>query len=65
MGASQRESRVVEVGEADLPLHCPTPRSPLWDMHPRVFLDVAEAGQMLCPYCGTRYVYKGPKPKGH
>jgi uncharacterized Zn-finger protein len=34
-------------------------------MHPRVFLDVVKTGQILCPYCGTRYVYKGQKPKGH
>jgi uncharacterized Zn-finger protein len=30
-----------------------------------VFLDVAKAGQVLCPYCGTRYIYKGQMPKGH
>ena len=65
MGASDQASRIVEVTETNLPLHCPTPKSPLWDMHPRVFLDVVKTGQMLCPYCGTRYVYKGEKPKGH
>jgi uncharacterized Zn-finger protein len=65
MGANEQSSRTVEVGEKDLPLHCPTPKSPVWNMHPRVFLDVAEAGKMLCPYCGTLYVYKGPKPTGH
>ena len=65
MSASAQASRLVEVTEADLPLHCPTPKSPVWNMHPRVFLDVAKAGQVLCPYCGTRYVYKGSKPKGH
>jgi uncharacterized Zn-finger protein len=26
---------------------------------------VAKAGELLCPYCGTRYVYKGAAPKGH
>jgi uncharacterized Zn-finger protein len=30
-----------------------------------VFLDVARAGESLCPYCGTKYVYKGAPPKGH
>ncbi|MGB7540641.1 MAG: zinc-finger domain-containing protein [Burkholderiales bacterium] len=65
MGANDQTSRVVEVTEADLPLHCPTPKSPVWCMHPRVFLDVAAAGEVLCPYCGTRYVYKGQPPKGH
>ena len=57
--------RVVEVTASDLPLHCPTPQTPVWSMHPRVFLDVAKAGGMLCPYCGTRYVYKGAPAKGH
>jgi uncharacterized Zn-finger protein len=58
-------ARVVEVTEKDLPLHCPLPTAPLWARHPRVFLDVAAAGEMLCPYCGTRYVYKGAAPRGH
>ena len=65
MAATGLASRLVEVTETDLPLHCPTPTSPVWSMHPRVFLDVVKTGQVLCPYCGTRYVYKGQKPKGH
>ena len=65
MGADELESRVVDVTEADLPLHCPTPKSPVWRLHPRVFLDVAHTGKMLCPYCGTLYVYRGAPPKGH
>lgn len=59
------KSRQVEVTATDLPLHCPTPAAPLWARHPRVFLDVARQGEALCPYCGTRYVYKGAAPKGH
>jgi uncharacterized Zn-finger protein len=62
---SDTVSRLVEVQESDLPLHCPTPHVPVWAMHPRVFLDVAKEGEVLCPYCGTRYVYKGAPPKGH
>lgn len=58
-------ARLIEVGEKDLPLHCPMPGAPLWARHPRVFLDVARQGQSLCPYCGTQYVYKGAPPKGH
>ena len=41
------------------------PSTPVWNLHPRVFLDVAKSGELLCPYCGTRYVYKGAPPKGH
>jgi len=59
------KARRVEVDENDLPLHCPPPSAPLWSRHPRVFLDVTREGEMLCPYCGTRYVYKGAAPKGH
>jgi uncharacterized Zn-finger protein len=58
------KSRLVEVTEKDLPLHCPLPGAPLWSRHPRVFLDVVEHAA-LCPYCGTKYVYKGAAPKGH
>ena len=59
------DPRQVEVGEEDLPLHCPQPKAALWAGHPRVFLDVAKEGKVLCPYCGTTYVYKGPPPAGH
>ena len=58
-------ARDVEVGAHDLPLHCPVPGAPLWARHPRVFLDVAREGASRCPYCGTRYTYKGPKARGH
>jgi uncharacterized Zn-finger protein len=61
---AQYLERTVEVTEKDLPLHCPTSATPVWNMHPRVFLDVAKAGDLLCPYCGTHYVYKGAAPKG-
>ena len=62
---TKEQSRTVEVRDSDLPLHCPTPDAPLWRMHPRVFLDVARAGEVLCPYCGTRYVFKGTAPHAH
>lgn len=60
----QSETR-IEVTERDLPLHCPMPRTPVWCYHPRVFLDVAEAGEMRCPYCSTLYVYKGAARASH
>jgi uncharacterized Zn-finger protein len=55
----------VEVTASDLPLHCPMPGTPVWKMHPRVFLDLAATGEVLCPYCGAHYVLKGDAPKGH
>jgi uncharacterized Zn-finger protein len=66
MSTPERDrARQVDITEKELPLHCPMPGSPLWARHPRVFLDVTKKGEMLCPYCGTRYVYKGAPPKGH
>jgi len=34
---------------------CPNPKMALWSNHPRVFIDVATAGEGKCPYCGTVY----------
>lgn len=46
----------VEVTQKDLPLSCPMLGQSLWNAHPRVFLPVAEAGRVVCPYCSTEYV---------
>jgi len=37
---------------------------PLWSSHPRVFLEIAPDGEAMCPYCGTRYRFKGAPVKG-
>ena len=55
----------IEITAKDLPLHCPTESAPLWCQHPRVYLDVLHTGEAVCPYCSTRYVFKGEAPKGH
>lgn len=58
-------ARTVEVTAKDLPLHCPTKESQLWCAHPRVFLDVVATGEVLCPYCGTRYRLKAGEAVKH
>ncbi len=51
--------RVREVKRAELPLHCPTDDMALWSGHPRVYLPIeAAGGELLCPYCGTRYILR-------
>ncbi len=50
--------REIEVTAKDLPLHCPTKEVALWASHPRVFLDIADTGYAMCPYCGTKYKLK-------
>lgn len=53
---------VVELGAAELigpgVTHCPNPKMPLWNGHPKVFIDVATTGEGRCPYCGTVYRLK-------
>jgi len=56
----------VVVNPEDLPVYCPNPRMPLWSSHPRVYLDIAETGEAMCPYCGTCYrLAGGPLKGGH
>ena len=64
-GDTPNANREVEVTAADLPLHCPMPGKRLWDCHPRVFLPIEDSGEELCPYCGTRYILKGPAGSSH
>jgi uncharacterized Zn-finger protein len=52
------EPLVVELDASELPAFCPNPRMPVWNHHPRVFLDVEHTGQALCPYCSTEYRLK-------
>jgi len=46
---------VIELSADDLPAVCPHASMPLWALHPRVFLDVVNQNEAMCPYCGTRY----------
>jgi uncharacterized Zn-finger protein len=55
MMAADQTLPAVEVQPKDLPVFCPNPGMPLWSSHPRVFLDIAETGLAMCPYCGTKY----------
>lgn len=52
----------IEVTAQDLQGHgviaCPNPKMALWSTHPKVFIDVATAGEGKCPYCGTLYKLK-------
>ncbi len=53
--SSPSHADVHEVGASDLPISCPGPHTPLWNLHPKVFLDVATTGSARCPYCGAEY----------
>ena len=59
------EQTEIEVSAKDLPLYCPTKEVALWSSHPRVFLDIADTGHAMCPYCGTKYKLKEGEIVGH
>ena len=59
------EPKTVEIAASDLPLCCPPANAPVWNQHPRVYLDVLHSGEATCPYCEAHYVFKGEAPTGH
>jgi len=46
---------LVEVTRDELPIHCPTPATSLWNSHPKVFIPLDDAPEAKCSYCGTLY----------
>lgn len=50
---------VIELFADDLPAVCPPASMPRWALHPRVFLDVVNQNEAMCPYCCTRYRLRG------
>lgn len=57
-GKTRTSSPLVELTVSELPAFCPNPAMTLWESHPRVYLDVVNASEAMCPYCGTRYRLK-------
>ena len=53
---SKLDRHTITVARKDLPLSCPLPETPVWDLHPRVYLPIEKSGEAHCPYCGTHYV---------
>jgi uncharacterized Zn-finger protein len=47
--------KVYRVSRKDLPLHCPTRESYLWNSHPKVYLPIEQTGVAKCPYCSASY----------
>ena len=58
----QPKGAVVELLASQLNSHggvfCPNPNMTQWSGHPRVYLGLADAGQVRCPYCSTLYRLK-------
>ncbi|MFZ9035623.1 MAG: zinc-finger domain-containing protein [Francisellaceae bacterium] len=37
---------------------CPTPETPSWNQHPRVYIDLEDVNEGVCPYCSTHFIVK-------
>ncbi|WP_144391997.1 zinc-finger domain-containing protein [Pleionea sediminis] len=48
-------NQIIQIKPSQLPLCCPLPDSDLWNMHPRVYLEIEKVGKIKCPYCGAIY----------
>lgn len=35
---------------------CPISEHASWNKHPRVYIDLKDQDEGVCPYCGTRFV---------
>lgn len=51
---NDRGDRAIDIGVTEF--MC-VGASPPFD-HPHVFLDMGDADEMVCPYCGTLYRYR-------
>jgi uncharacterized Zn-finger protein len=64
-------ANIIELKASDLNAHggvfCPSPLAHMkvWNTHPKVYLDVATAGEGKCPYCGTVYRLKAGEVVAH
>jgi uncharacterized Zn-finger protein len=60
----------VELLAADLNrqggVFCPSPQAgmPVWNNHPKVFIDIGRSGSGKCAYCGTVYALKAGEHYG-
>jgi uncharacterized Zn-finger protein len=56
--ATPAQAKPITVTRRDLPLSCPLPDAPVWNMHPRIYLAIGDepTRELICPYCGAHYV---------
>ena len=53
-----QHAEIITVSESNLPVYCPGPQSPLWSLHPRVYIEIEKNGIASCPYCSATYQLK-------
>ena len=65
--AQEIDKSHYQISADELPLHCPLPKTALWNSHPRVYMPIEKTGEANCPYCGTHYTLAGGplKTSGH
>jgi uncharacterized Zn-finger protein len=64
MTAPAKDQAIVLLA-SELPAACPNKKMPVWNSHPRVYLDFSHARDAHCPYCGSHYRLEGEIKGGH
>lgn len=49
---------VYYVTRKDLPLSCPMDNMTLWNSHQKVYMPIGKTGEVMCEYCGAKYILK-------
>lgn len=57
--SQQKQDKVIFVDKKSAAsVCCPPKEQQFWNKHPRVYLAVAEKGEVTCPYCGNIFRLK-------
>lgn len=49
----KEKQKEIKIKKKDLPLSCPIKQT--WNGHPKIYLYLSEANDVMCPYCGLKY----------
>ncbi|WP_119342905.1 zinc-finger domain-containing protein [Facilibium subflavum] len=59
--ATQKNIQTITVKKGQR-ICCPLPEHASWNKHPRVYINLEDKNEGICPYCSTRFVIEGLAP---
>ncbi|WP_233263333.1 zinc-finger domain-containing protein [Caedibacter taeniospiralis] len=60
----QKNIQIIQVPHGQR-ICCPIPEQASWNQHPRVYIDLNDNDEGVCPYCSTRFVSRKNFPGSH
>ena len=49
------KKNTIKVAANSKSVCCPPKGQELWNLHPRVYLDIEKSREVKCPYCGNHF----------